>query len=257
MPHKRAKRSIREGDKVQRGTDLAPKLSVEDETIPKSVSRVLDAGKIRREYRERKRKLDGDDNQDNSHGRRKTRHVTDMKEDGVVGALKIQPGETVAHFNKRVESNMMPLIKTALQQSSAQSRKVRKQEVKQGTLGADGRSSHGLEQTSKEKTPTPRTATADGRVMSGQMGKEFQPASTAAPRRLNDIAQEPPELKIPRGQRVTSKVPGVVTMAQKVMMEEERERAIKHYRELKARKLRGDASIELERGEGGVTEGPS
>jgi len=35
---------------------------------------------------------------------------------------------------------------------------------------------------------------------------------------------------------------GILSMAQKVMMEEEREKVIKRYRELKARRLRNDGS---------------
>jgi hypothetical protein len=78
--------------------------------------------------------------------------------------------------------------------------------------------------------------------------KEFTSFSASAPRRLNDVVQAPPELKrLPRG--ATAKVAvrgkpdgtkslreGVLSMAQKAMMDQERERVVKAYREMKKRK---------------------
>lgn len=112
MPHKRAKRSTREKDRllrcvitadsffslivISRGIDLAPQKSLADEPIPKSVSRVLDSARIRREYREKKRKSDDCDN-DIPQGKRRRQHVNN---EGDEGTLKIKPGETIAHFNK-------------------------------------------------------------------------------------------------------------------------------------------------------------
>ena len=76
--------------------------------------------------------------------------------------------------------------------------------------------------------------------------KEFEKLSTSAPKRLNDIVQAPPEIKqLPRkakklaaeggqkGEGAKSLREGVVSMAQKAMMEEERERVIRLYREMK------------------------
>ena len=78
--------------------------------------------------------------------------------------------------------------------------------------------------------------------------------SSAAPSRLNDIAMAPPELKkFPRsvkakhnspaggGEKAKAGAaagPGVLSMAQRVMMEAERESAIKRYREMKERKIK-------------------
>lgn len=78
-----------------RGVDLAPKDSVADEPIPKSVSRVLDSARITREFREKKRKLD--DGDDGVRGKR--RRQNDSHE-GAEATLQIKPGETIAHFNK-------------------------------------------------------------------------------------------------------------------------------------------------------------
>ncbi|KAI0737363.1 hypothetical protein C8Q80DRAFT_1213926 [Daedaleopsis nitida] len=77
--------------------------------------------------------------------------------------------------------------------------------------------------------------------------KEFEKISSSAPKRLNDIVQAPPELKkLPRKakklaeqggsqkkERTKSLSEGVLSMAQKAMLEEERERAIRLYREMK------------------------
>lgn len=102
MPHKRAKRSVRERGKALQDTDLAPKIAIEREPIPKSVSRVLDAGKIRREYREKKRKLGGDNDEDNPRFKKRRHNEADRNVDGQTKELKIKPGETVAHFNNEL-----------------------------------------------------------------------------------------------------------------------------------------------------------
>lgn len=84
-----------------RATDLAPKISIEHEPIPKSVSRVLDAGQIRREYRKKKRQLDGVSNSDKDNlQHKKRRHDTTDTHDGEATALRIDPSESVAQFNR-------------------------------------------------------------------------------------------------------------------------------------------------------------
>ncbi|KAF8549745.1 hypothetical protein OG21DRAFT_1469651 [Imleria badia] len=252
MPHKRAKGPVREREKARRATDLAPTISLEHEPIPKSVSRVLDATQIRREYRKKKHQRDGVSNSDeDAHPRKKRRHdATDMKY-GDTTALRINPGETVAEFNRRVESSMVPLIKTALRESSAQARKVRREEAAQESLKRD---KHGDKvrqpppESSKRGSDLPPTSVAEEDIDRQHVAKEFQVASTSAPRRLNDIAQEPPIIsKLPRGAVKHDAAPsGVLSMAQKAMMEEERDKAIRHYRELKARKLRERGGVKLD-----------
>jgi hypothetical protein len=126
-----------------------------------------------------------------------------------------------------------------MQSSSTQVRKVKKFE---------------LDAKSKSKSTKPAFA-ADGvgsppppllKPISKHEGRptEFQKSSTSAPRRLNDIAQAPPEFKkLPRGakdgadrSKMTSARGGVLSMKQKLMMEEERENAILRYRALKERR---------------------
>lgn len=75
---------------------------------------------------------------------------------------------------------------------------------------------------------------------------EFAKVSTSAPKRINDIAQAPPQIKhLPRNAKkivATSgkgkKSDAIVSMAQKAMMEAERENVIQRYRELKKQRLK-------------------
>jgi hypothetical protein len=101
--------------------------------------------------------------------------------------------------------------------------------------------------TRKPVPPTPQPAAADQHI---RPQKDFVVHSSSAPRRLNDIAQAPPEFKkLPRGAAAlyggtgSAKREGVLSMAQKSMMEQEREKVIMRYRELKARR-RGDGGRE-------------
>ena len=81
--------------------------------------------------------------------------------------------------------------------------------------------------------------------------KGFAVMSSVAPRRLNDIAMAPPELKeFPCGMKTKHNSPAagggekakagaeVLSMVQRVMMEAERGSVIKRYREMKERKTK-------------------
>ncbi|KAI6166695.1 hypothetical protein EDD17DRAFT_1470766 [Pisolithus thermaeus] len=248
MPHKRAKRSTRESKRSLRGTDLAPDVSPVQETIPKSVSRVLDSARIRQEYREKKRKLD--ECEGDSTRKRQRHDGGDQRADG---AVKIRPGESISDFNRRVEQSMVPHIKMALRQSSSQERKVRNQKAAgqpQPQPSVRKKECKERSNSSNKHVPLPHPTKVTGSTIeqrgSMEKGKEFLKTSTSAPRRLNDIVQVPPEItNVPRGAHQLpkkDKSSGVLSMAQQVMMEKERERAIKHYRELKARRLGGVAA---------------
>ncbi|KAF4569883.1 hypothetical protein EYR40_008864 [Pleurotus pulmonarius] len=235
MPHKKAKRSIRERERSEKGSNLAPaKQSLANEAIPKSLTRVLNASQIREDWHAKKRK----NTEDDGRGAVKRKKM----EKGAKGKaeLNIQPGESIQHFNKRVEDNMRPLVKTAMQSSNATLRKARKElpSKKKGKKPAEPESDD-----DEPPTPAPSSQKHDR----NDPPKEFATLSSSAPRRLNDIAQAPPELKaLPRaaamrtknGDSKRSKVSdNVLSMAQKAMMEEEREKAIKRYRELKASRM--------------------
>ncbi|KAH9933010.1 uncharacterized protein B0H18DRAFT_1083195 [Fomitopsis serialis] len=188
MPHKRAKRTLREKQRTQSG---------------------------RRASRKR-RKSEG---KDGGEGKSK---------------LRIQPGESMAHFNRRVEDSMRGDVRVAMKNSSALARKVRKGE--EATSKAT--------KTTKKGAPAPRK----------QKPEEFERLSTSTPRRLNDIVHAPPELKkLPRGAKQRPKSSdaaangegaaslrqGALSMAQKAMLDEERLKAINMYREMKKAKAGG------------------
>ena len=228
---------------------------------------MLNAAHVRQEWREKKRKFEsGEDTgeRQGKHKRRRADGTPDVKgkTKGLPDAkaknkmLGIQPGESLGHFNRcalsshhflalesshnchffrRVEDDMRPLVKSAMQSSSAQARKVKKSEL-------DSKSKGAASAANDQPLSPPQDATSkhDGRPT------EFQKTSTSAPRRLNDIAQAPPEFKKPpRGINLkdgantvksTSGNDGVLSMKQKLMMEEERENAIVRYRALKERR---------------------
>lgn len=131
MPHKRAKRSIREqlrNKKCEifscivwflilsflRGSDLAPaKQSLSNEAIPKSLARVLNASQIREDFKKRKlttndalgtnraekrRKVD-----ESGLGKSQPKQKANKEEANVAG-LTIKPGESIGHFNRYVVS---------------------------------------------------------------------------------------------------------------------------------------------------------
>ena len=122
MPHKRAKRTVREQQRKERsaltlkhfsssyfprGTDLAPpRANSTTEGIPKSVSRVLDAARIRAEYRQKKRArlLEEDGGADApttlAKAKKRCRATGDSDQATTTTTIKIKPGESLKHFNQ-------------------------------------------------------------------------------------------------------------------------------------------------------------
>ncbi|KAF9448784.1 hypothetical protein P691DRAFT_668733 [Macrolepiota fuliginosa MF-IS2] len=240
MPHKKAKRSVREEQQKKQGSNLAPgKESISNEAMPKSAARILNAFQVREDYK-KKRKLEQDGS--DTKTRDKRRKTNDQQ-------LKIKSGESIQHFYRRVEDDMRSVVRTAVQTSKAVERKARNAELeaKRGNEAQKGIGS----QTSKSKAnkepraqppPPPSDARKDPKTYKDvERPKEFAALSTSAPRRLNDIAQAPPELK--KAPRITARLgavgrrEGILSMVQKSMMEQEREKAIAHYRMLKATRL--------------------
>ncbi|EMD38313.1 hypothetical protein CERSUDRAFT_64575 [Gelatoporia subvermispora B] len=260
MPHKRAKRSIREQRRSQT-TEInlasGSRSSITNEPIPKGAARILNATKIQKDWAEKKRKLQEDE--DGRAGPAQKRRRKDTAEGDHTSrstALKIQPGESIAHFNRRVEDSMRSSVRVAMKASSTIARKARKEEVLQKS-GQPGNSKIAkgdpAARTKRKTSPetegggTLSTVAERKNATREDRPKEFQSLSTSTPKRLNDIAQAPPELKkLPRGatkdkakQSGEAKTlqQGVLSMAQKLMLEEERERAVRLYREMKKQKM--------------------
>jgi hypothetical protein len=221
---------------MNRGTNLAPsKESINHETIPKSATRVLNALQIRDTYK-KKRKLEEEGSDNKIEKRRKTE-------------LRIKPGEPIQHFYKqvpfligraqhahyslvdcrRVEIDMRPVVRSAVRSSKAVERKAQSKEKAEESREY----SPSLHVEPQRKDPK-----KDKDI---ERHKDFERFSTSAPRRLNDVAQAPPEIKkAPRGASrpgLGGKREGVLSMAQKSMMEQEREKVINRYRMLKASRL--------------------
>ena len=139
-------------------------------------------------------------------------------------------------------------MKSAVESSRATIRNKAKAE--KGALAEAKKAKHGssqskrvqfTEETTCDVSPPPQKDKHAGRP------KEFQVASSSVPRRLNDIAKAPPEFKkIPRGasSTITGRADGVLSMSQKLMMDQERTMAIARYRKLKAdRQQAGDRGV--------------
>lgn len=146
---------------------------------------------------------------------------------------------------------MRPLVKSAVQSSSAHMRKLTKADTKtidrksRNPLGSsDPLSPMEMKQLRSGTKPDPDPA--QDRGQRGKHSIDFAKASTSTPRSVNDIVQAPPQIKhLPRNaQKILAasgkgkKSDAVVSMAQKAMMEAERENVIQRYRELKERRLK-------------------
>ncbi|TCD65853.1 hypothetical protein EIP91_002159 [Steccherinum ochraceum] len=228
---------------MRNGSNLAPASNaLSKEPIPKSVARVLNASQTQQEWRSKKRKLEteGFSKVDGDGTRSQKRPKATQHEEEGAGKMKIQPGESLGHFNRRVEDSLRGTVKVALHASAAHARKAKKEteELKQPTKSK-------LQKSSEVNDSDPDSVPQASRTRP----TEYTSSSTSAPRRLNDIVQAPPELKkLPRGAKTKDNAAvkmdagkshslrdGVLSMAQKAMLEEERERAVRLYREMKKR----------------------
>ncbi|KAH9857306.1 hypothetical protein C2E23DRAFT_807429 [Lenzites betulinus] len=275
MPHKRAKRSIREKRRVESGEDLVPgvRRAIEDEEVPKGAARVLNAAKIQQDWAEKKRKRqDEPANKDveGAAGPSRKKRKSTGGDAGTSGsgsgekALRIQPGESMAHFNRRVEDTMRHSVREAMQTSSAKARRARKEEEEEQRAKKSGKAAPATKAAAKstaqrrgdgsddaeesesddERAPPSRKSAA---AKDTTKPKEFERISSSAPKRLNDIVLAPPQLKnLPRKAKKLAALggaqktggsqslrDGVLSMAQKASLEEERDRAIRLYREMK------------------------
>ncbi|KAJ3729501.1 hypothetical protein C8R42DRAFT_569466 [Lentinula raphanica] len=244
MPHKRAKRSVREQQRSQKGSDLAPsKQSLSEEAIPKSLSRVLNAAQVRQEWR--KRRIEDGEPGETVDARKKRR--LNGKNHNIPS---IVPGESLQHFNKRVETDMRPLVKSAVQSSKVTLRNASRQELSAKKKASTSKPDELDAPDHHHNQKQPRSEGRSSRPV------DFLKLSTSAPRRLNDIAQAPPELKrLPRGvsssKQTAAKAQNrddVLSMAQKEMMKQERDKAIARYREMKAlrKKDHDDEEVDAE-----------
>ena len=139
---------------------------------------------------------------------------------------------------------MRPLVKSAVESSRATTRnKARAEKV---ALAESKKAKQGSKKVQFTEEST-RDILLPPRIIDNKHAgrpKEFQVASSSIPRRLNDIAKAPPEFKkFPRGASssstvTTGRAEGVLSMSQKLMIDQERTMVIARYRELKAERQR-------------------
>ncbi|KAF8610295.1 hypothetical protein BDV93DRAFT_601329 [Ceratobasidium sp. AG-I] len=227
MPHKRAKRSVREAERKNRETDLAP-TPLANEPIPKGIARVLGAESVRKAYRARRA-----DEEAGKGGKGTTVSRSNKEGAGRPKEEGIRPGETLREYNRRVEEAHRPLVRAAMKQKG-------KEKLKSG----DGAKEKGKDVKGAAKRK--REAEDEGEREEERPVKEFAKFSSSAPRQLHEVAMAPPVLtRGPRGSGVgkgtgvgkpvgSAKAP--VSMARQLVLEQERERAVGMYRALKAAK---------------------
>ncbi|EJU02495.1 hypothetical protein DACRYDRAFT_107412 [Dacryopinax primogenitus] len=206
MAHKRPKRSVREQEQKQRGFDHAPKTAEKDDA-PRGAMRVLNAQSIRAEYKEKKRKREEEPTgQEKTSKKRKTEAEKEKEE------LKLRPGERLEDFNRRVDRALKPRIKA----SKASKAKA----------------------IISEKEAAPESAPPPTKK---ERKTDFD--SLPLSRRVNDIAQAPPSLtRLPqnaakKGEGREGKE-GVLSLATRAALEEERARVVERYRLLKESKIK-------------------
>ncbi|KIJ28174.1 hypothetical protein M422DRAFT_270578 [Sphaerobolus stellatus SS14] len=250
MPHKRGKLSARRGERAKIGSDLAPPgaISVASEAIPKNVMRVLQAEEIRKVHNEkRKRQLEEGvpDGEDREPKKRKKEQKGEQKK-----KPQIKHGESLGAFNRRVEEEMRVELSEAFQTSRTETRKARKTAAKEKAERiAKAQKPKAAPEPSSPPPPKPEPPKQPKHTQQANKMVEFGKATVG--KRFNDIVQAPPTFtKLPRGAKKIeaqgggkSKKADVVSMAQKQMMDIEREKAIKHYRELKESRLAAGKAV--------------
>ncbi|KAJ7307686.1 hypothetical protein DFH08DRAFT_1051589 [Mycena albidolilacea] len=181
-------------------------------------------------------------------------------------------------YFRRIETDIRPLVRSAMQSSIAT---VRAQ-YKKGSAPSESTPSFKSAPTTNSKSnnahskSTPKSSSAaDGADPKpapppidkhASRPKEFARTSSAAPRRLNDIAQAPPELSSFARKKSSTNTPvgkaggkstkaSILSPAQQLAMAAGREDAVQRYRVLKASRHAAEGGDGGERGGGAVGEG--
>ncbi|WVQ83468.1 hypothetical protein IAT38_005609 [Cryptococcus sp. DSM 104549] len=285
MPHKRAKRSVREAEQSKKGYNLDPSTSSYNDT-PGSAARILNSWKVQSAFRESGRKTSEDTGAGGrkgapgkeggkdagGKGKGKSAGAEGGEKEEKTKLPKILPQESLGEYNRRIESLLRPSVSKAIKDAAgvkaaeeAAARREKKERkkrarleklVKEGKLPASA-----LDEKKRKRDDEDDEGSGaegeDGDGSEGEEGGEVGPkrkkektfATAPAPRRLNDIVQAPPSLphlKRASGEKTTGKgVYGAVgkgsgkvplNAGQQRILEEERERVVKLYREMKATK---------------------
>ncbi|WVQ77412.1 hypothetical protein IAR50_007097 [Cryptococcus sp. DSM 104548] len=282
MPHKRSKKSVRDAEAAKRGKNLAPSddKNPYDDT-PRGATRIFNSIDLQTKFRASGRKNSEDTGERRGpSGAGKDANGKDKgKGKGKEPLPKIMPQETLGEYNRRIESLLRPAvssaIKTAENQRQAEvaderrGKKERKRRARLEKLVKEGKVDKKLLEDfekgvkeKKRKREQGKGGDSESEDEEEERGgkkakqqqqrepKEFKTvASTSAPKRLNDIAQAPPSLPQLKRAGEKSNVYNAVSSGkmplnagQKRIMEEERERVINLYREMKAKRQESKSS---------------
>ncbi|EIM23088.1 hypothetical protein WALSEDRAFT_59772 [Wallemia mellicola CBS 633.66] len=221
MPHKRAKKSVRDKNTKESGFNNAPSgYRIDNEQLPKGAMRILMGGKIQEQFRERKRQRTDE---------------SDNKEDK---DLKIRPDERLKDFNRRIDNKMRKDINTSIKSNTSEKAAKRMNKIiekeqekeKQKKRAAEELKAHQEAQAEEDDSEEERPE------------RDFEVADQR--RSLNDVAQAPPTL--PRMKRQAKRF-GVedssagsrvgAPLMRQMELEKERDRVINLYRQQKGKRL--------------------
>ncbi|TIB74374.1 hypothetical protein E3Q22_00661 [Wallemia mellicola] len=221
MPHKRAKKSVRDKNTKESGFNNAPSgYRIDNEQLPKGAMRILMGGKIQEQFRERKRQRTDE---------------SDNKEDK---DLKIRPDERLKDFNRRIDNKMRKDINTSIKSNTSEKAAKRMNKIiekeqekeKQKKRAAEELKAHQEAQAEEDDSEEERPE------------RDFEVADQR--RSLNDVAQAPPTL--PRMKRQSKRF-GVedssagsrvgAPLMRQMELEKERDRVINLYRQQKGKRL--------------------
>ncbi|KAA1071235.1 hypothetical protein PGT21_017923 [Puccinia graminis f. sp. tritici] len=272
MPHKRAKASIRKAESLRKGFDLPPtqhankkkkrkekheasrvKTYEISQDIPKNMFRILNAEKIRAEYKIRKSQDPGSlalpkpsssssssstpnlqrSNAPSSSSKRRNKSSAQMSK--AHDELKILPGEGLGSFNRRVEAALRPKV-TAVMKAAKNKLATKKPEATGEPSTVPAPAGPMKETTSiaaesvDEESPKGTTKPV----------KHFAPRPNRFP--ITDVAMEPPSLSLTKAMKknlasssaaAAASSPLPISAAQKRALELERDKVIKRYRQMK------------------------
>jgi hypothetical protein len=241
-----------------RGSNLPPSSNSYDDA-PRSAMRIINSlstqtafrakgGRTSEDTGERRKRTNAESGVSGQGGKEKpSKPGKDASSATTMAKPKIMPHESLAEFNRRVEASLRGGVTQAIKSANAKktafenAKKKEKEERKRAAAGGD--------QTEEDKasttTTTTTTTTPRGKRKHDVTDDALEFASAPGPRRLNDIAQAPPALPQLRvsGDKETKsawtakgKGKSGLSAGQERLMEQERERVIKRYREMKAAK---------------------
>ncbi|KAA1138463.1 hypothetical protein PGTUg99_014106 [Puccinia graminis f. sp. tritici] len=268
MPHKRAKASIRKAESLRKGFDLPPtqhankkkkrkekheasrvKTYEISQDIPKNMFRILNAEKIRAEYRIRKSQDPASlalpkpssssssssstpnlqrSNAPSSSSKRRNKSSAQMSK--AHDELKILPGEGLGSFNRRVEAALRPKVTAVM--------KAAKNKLATKKTDASGEASTATATAAPIKEASIAAESVDEESPKGTTKpvKHFAPRPSRFP--ITDVAMEPPSLSLTKAMKKNlassaASSPLPISAAQKRSLELERDKVIKRYRQMK------------------------